>query len=253
MLTGIERNHEKLTELLQTPITNTEGRLSNFKKYIHLPKTLEDDLTILQKHYDAFYALEIMASHSTEDTENPELTAALNTLKAHINKQNTILKPQWLTFHAQLTAKNTERLKEIETIERKKERMESWLQLILLTSSILDLTLAITLFVAPHLSPIMAGTYLLISAVSLICQVTMLNQLITTLFSYEPLKTEQKVLSESLGILNTAFHFSEQEKRRALNQIKDTPQNASMPLSFFNMSTCFTDTKENIPSYSCNA
>ncbi|MDF1677618.1 MAG: hypothetical protein P1U32_02855 [Legionellaceae bacterium] len=222
MLTDTEIKRENLAQLMQYPTTKTEGKSDNLKRYIDLPKALTEDLSTLQTHF-ANYRTAENALRNASDTQKEAAEAKLkkmhDTLSQYINNQHQALRSEWATFHAKLTLKNKHTQEKLEAIEEKKETLEPWLQLLLLSTSILDLTLAITLFFAPHLSPITAGIYLTIRAISLICQVVMLNQLVTAMFSNKPLNQKHKVLSASINTLSDALHFSEEEKSTASQQL----------------------------------
>ncbi|MDF1646697.1 MAG: hypothetical protein P1U61_06945 [Legionellaceae bacterium] len=250
VLNDAEKNRVNLTVLLQHPIAKSEGKLSNLKSFLNLslPDILEKDIKNLKQHYDNFdTAKEKWTLLDDDNADTAEIERCFNTLKSYIKHNNTPLRSKWLKFSAQLMLKNSESREELENIEAQKELIEPWLQLLLLSTSILDLILGVTFFIAPELTPVMAGIYLLISAISLICQIAMLNQLFTTMFSYKPLRNEQAILSESIHIINDAFNFSEQEKEKALKALtmeKKAAAQAPTPFSFFNTDTWFTHPEE---------
>ncbi|MCH9755721.1 MAG: hypothetical protein K0U37_00820 [Gammaproteobacteria bacterium] len=242
--TNTEKNRFKLIQLLQSPITKSEGNVSNLRSQLKLSlsKTLEEDIATLKQLYDQFNQAQDTWS-STKDADETEVERCFHTLQAHIEQQNTKHRLAWLKLSAELMFKNNQVQQKLEEIETKKEWIEPWLQLFILATSILDLMLGIMLFIAPHLTPLMAEIYLIISLISLICQVAMLGELITTNFSYRPLKNDQKILSESIHIINDAFNFSEQEKERELTLLS-TRKKKTTPFSLFNTNTWFTQPEE---------
>ncbi len=223
MLTDTEQKCEKLVQWLQSPVTKSEGKCDNLKRYTNLPKALEEDLSALQTHFANYHTLEHAlrdASEAEKEEAETKLNDAHKAIAQYINGQHQTLRSEWATFHARLTLKNKHTQKKLEALDAKKEAIEPWLQLLMVCTSIIDLSLALTLTFAPQLSPLTAVIYLTISAVSLICQIAMLNQLITTMFSYKPLNQKHKVLSESINTLNDALYFSEEEKTTASQQLE---------------------------------